>query len=142
MPKKAVATVLFLALIGAAIYIYITFPRTKDEIPRSENQRPFPSAPGPNGVPLPEPAPAPTLPKPAPAGPNLRVMAWAGEVDAAALQTQLNAFATKTGVQPVLTVSANAADYRKDLRQAIDRGTAPDVCLVEARDFSGLDTAH
>jgi ABC-type glycerol-3-phosphate transport system substrate-binding protein len=142
MPKRAVAIVLFCALIGAAIYIYITFPRTKDEIPRSENQRPFPSAPGPNGIPLPEPVPAPNTPKPVPGGPHVRVMAWADDADAAALNTQLNAFAAKTGVQPVLTVSAGAADYRKDLRQAIDAGTAPDVCLVEARDFSGLDPAH
>jgi ABC-type glycerol-3-phosphate transport system substrate-binding protein len=143
MPRKAVAIVLWCGLIGAAIFTYLTFPRTKDEIPRSENQRPFPSSPGPNGVPLPDTVPHPTTPKPPPgSGPNLRVMAWAGDDDARALSAQMDAFAAKTGVQPVLTVSANAADYRRDLRHAMDAGTPPDVCLVEARDFSGLDPAR
>lgn len=140
MPRKAVAIVLWCGLIGAAIFVYFTFPRTKDEIPRSENQRPFPSSPGPNGVPMPEPVPAPNTPKPPPGGgPNLRVMAWAGDDDARALSREMDAFAARTGLQPVLNVSANAADYRRDLRHAIDAGTPPDVCLVEARDFSGLD---
>jgi ABC-type glycerol-3-phosphate transport system substrate-binding protein len=143
MPRKAVAIVLWCGVIGAAIFIYFTFPRTKDEIPRSENQRPFPSSPGPNGVPMPDSVPHPTTPKPPPGGgPNLRVMAWAGDDDARALSAQMDAFAAQTGAQPVLTVSASAADYRRDLRHAIDAGTPPDVCLVEARDFSGLDPAH
>jgi ABC-type glycerol-3-phosphate transport system substrate-binding protein len=142
MPRKAVAIVLWCGLIGAAIFTYFTFPRTKDEIPRSENQRPFPSSPGPNGIPVPEPVPAPNTPKPQPVGPNLRVMAWAGDDDAHALSREMDAFAAKTGVQPILSVSANAADYRRDLRHAIDAGTPPDVCLVEARDFSGLDPEH
>jgi ABC-type glycerol-3-phosphate transport system substrate-binding protein len=143
MPRKAVAIVLWCGLIGAAIFVYFTFPRTKDEIPRSENQRPFPSSPGPNGVPMPEPIPAPNTPKPLPGGgPNLRVMAWAGDDDARALAREMDAFAARTGRQPILTVSANVADYRRDLHHAIDAGTPPDVCLVEARDFFGLDPEH
>jgi ABC-type glycerol-3-phosphate transport system substrate-binding protein len=143
MPRKAVAIVLWFGLIGAAIFVYFTFPRTKEEIPRSENQRPFPSAPGPNGIPVPEPVPAPNTPKPPPAGgPNLRVMAWAGDDDGRALSREMDAFSAKTGWQPILTVSANAAEYRRDLRHAIDAGTPPDVCLVEARDYSGLDPMH
>jgi ABC-type glycerol-3-phosphate transport system substrate-binding protein len=143
MPRKAVAIVLWCGLIGAALFVYFTFPRTKDEIPRSENQRPFPSSPGPNGIPMPDTVPHPATPKPAPGGgPNLRVMAWAGDDDARALSAQMDAFAAKTGVQPALTVSASESDYRRDLRHAIDAGTPPDVCLVEARDFSGLDPAH
>jgi ABC-type glycerol-3-phosphate transport system substrate-binding protein len=135
--------VLWCALAGAAVFVYFTFPRTREEIPTSNNQRPFPSAPGPNDLPAPETVPHPTTPtKPPGSGPNLRVMAWAGDDDARALAREMDAFAARTGVQPVLSVSANAADYRRDLHKAIDAGTPPDVCLVEARDFSGLDPAR
>jgi ABC-type glycerol-3-phosphate transport system substrate-binding protein len=142
MPRKAVALYFFLALVGAAIFVYFTFPRTRDEIPHSENQRPFPSSPGPNGIPVPENVPAPNTPKPVVPGPNLRVMAWANGDEAHALQAQLDAFASATGMQPVLTVAPDAATYRRDLQTALTSDTPPDVCLVEARDFSGLDPAH
>ena len=67
MPKKAVAIFFLLAFLGAAIFVYLTFPRTKEEIPISNNQRPFPSAPmpspnAPNGVPVPETVPHPNAP--------------------------------------------------------------------------------
>ena len=44
MPKKAVAIFFLAAFIGAAIFVYFTFPRTKDEMPKSNNQRPYPSS--------------------------------------------------------------------------------------------------
>ena len=90
MPKKAVALFFLFAFIGAAIFVWFTFPRTKDEIPKSNNQRPFPSAPEPspntpNSVPVPETVPHPNPPKVL-AGPTLRVMAWASETEAPALE--------------------------------------------------------
>jgi ABC-type glycerol-3-phosphate transport system substrate-binding protein len=153
VPKKAVLIYLLLALLGAAIFVYFTFPRTKDEIPMSENQRPFPSSPGPNGVPTPAPgptpAPAPSLPMPDTVphpstpkplgGPNLKVMAWASGPEAKALAAELDTYAAATGTRPSLVIDGNAADYRRDLRQALSSDAPPDVCLVEARDFSGID---
>ena len=144
MPKKAVATFFLLAFIGAVIFIYITWPRTKDQIPTSNNQRPFPSAPvpsppTPNSVPVPEPAPAPNTPPKVPPGPKLHVMAWANPYEARALQVRTDAFGAGTGHDVDLRISADAAAYARDVRQAIQSGTPPDVCLVAARDFAGLD---
>ena len=143
MPKKAVALFFLLAFLGAAIFVYFTFPRTKEEIPASNNQRPFPSvpAPGPNGVPLPETVPHPNTPK-VPPGPTLRVMAWASGAEAQALEAEADAFAAATGRRVSLTIDGDAAGYRRDLQQALASGSPPDVCLVAARDFSGLDPAR
>ncbi len=141
MPKKAVVIYLLLALAGAAVFIYLTFPRTKDEIPRSNNQRPFPSAPGPNGVPVPENVPRPALPKPPP-GPTLRVTAWAAADEAPALRAEADAFEAAQGNPVSLVIAGNEADYRRDLALALASGTPPDVCLVASRDFSGADPAR
>jgi hypothetical protein len=143
MPKKAVAIYLLLALLGAMIFVYFTFPRNKDEMPRSENQRPFPSAPGPNDLP-PATVPHPDTPKPSlpDSGPKLRVMAWAAGDDASALSAQLDAFAAKTGVRSTLTLAPDAATYQRELQDALTSAEPPDVCLVDARDFSGLDPEH
>ncbi len=143
MPKKAVALFFLLAFIGAAIYVWFTFPRTKEEIPVSNNQRPFPSvpAPGPNGLPVPETVPHPNTPK-VPPGPTLRVMAWASGAEAKALEAEADAFAAATGRRASLTIDGDVTSYRRDLRQALDSDSPPDVCLVAARDFSGLDPAR
>jgi ABC-type glycerol-3-phosphate transport system substrate-binding protein len=144
VPKKAVATFFLLAFIGAALYVYFTFPRTKDEIPRSNNQSPLISPPGPNspnvpnGVPVPEPAPAPAAPK-VPPGPTLHVMAWASADEARRLSAETDAFAAATGRGVALTLDSDPASYRRDLRQAMITGEPPDLCLVSSRDFSGLD---
>ena len=137
MPKKAVAIYFLLALIGAALFVYFTFPRTKDEIPQSNNQRPYPSSPGPNGVPVPESVPHPSLPT-APHGPSLHVMAWATADETQALQAEADAFAAATGKQASLLIENDLPTYRRDLQQALASGAPPDVCLIEARDFSGL----
>jgi ABC-type glycerol-3-phosphate transport system substrate-binding protein len=137
VPKKAVAIYFLLALLGAAIFIYFTFPRTKDEIPRSNNQRPFPSSPGPNGMPVPESVPQPSVPI-APHGPSLHVMAWATAGETQALEAEADAFAAATGRQAALVIDSDAASYRRDLRDALASATPPDVCLIEAREFSGL----
>jgi ABC-type glycerol-3-phosphate transport system substrate-binding protein len=137
MPKKAVVWFLGLALLGAAIFIYFTFPRTRAEIPTSNNQRPFPSAPSPNNEPVPESVPH-SNPAP-PEGPTLQVMAWASPAEARALETAADEFAAETGHRVSLTVDGDEASYRRDLRDALAARTPPDVCLVEARDFSGLD---
>jgi ABC-type glycerol-3-phosphate transport system substrate-binding protein len=146
VPKKAVALYFLLAFLGAAIFVYFTFPRTKEEIPTSNNQRPFPSAPAPspnapNGAPAPETAPRPNTPKVLP-GPTLRVMAWASPTEAAALEAQADAFGAATGRRASLTLESDEASYRRDLRQALASGSPPDVCLVAARDFSGLDPSR
>ncbi len=138
MPKKAVAIFFLLAFLGAAIFVFFTFPRTKEEIPQSNNQRPYPSAPGPNGVPVPEPAPHPTAPH-VPPGPTLRVMAWAAGGDTARLTSDTDAFAAGTGRAVSLTLDSDPASYRRDLQAAFASGNPPDVCLVSARDFCGLD---
>ena len=138
MPKKAVAIYFLLAFLGAVIFIYFTFPRTKDEIPTSNNQRPFPSSPGPNGVPVPESVPHPNVPN-TPHGPSLRVMAWAAPADVPKLQAEADAYATLSGTTASLTVDGDEASYERDLRQALLSDTPPDVCLVESRSFSGLD---
>ena len=146
MPKKAVAIFFIAAFIGAAIFVYFTFPRTKDEIPKSNNQRPFPSAPDPtpNGVPVSETVPHPNTPTPPklPPGPTLRVMAWASGSEAKALETEADAFQTATGRTASLTIVDDAATYRHDLLQALASDAPPDICLVASRDFSGLDPAH
>jgi ABC-type glycerol-3-phosphate transport system substrate-binding protein len=140
MPKKKVAIFFLLALLGAAIFIYFTFPRTKDEIPKSNNQEPIPSEPqpAPNSVPVPETVPHPNAPK-VPAGPSLNVMAWANDNEAKLLEAETDAFTAATGRHALLTVSRDEASYRRDLRDAFAAGTPPDVCLVASRDFSGLD---
>ncbi len=131
MPKKAVAIFFLLAFVGAVIFVYLTFPRTKDEIPKSNNQRPYPSAPGPNAEPVPETVPHPNTP-------TLRVWAWASGDDARALGAQADAFAAATGHRASLTIE-NEGDYRHDLQEALNSAAPPDVCLIAARDFSGLD---
>ena len=140
MPKKAVAIFFLLAFVGAAIFVYFTFPRTKDQIPSSNNQRLFtpPSKPGPDGVPVPETVPHPNTPK-VPPGPTLRVMAWASENEAKVLAEQADAFGAATGRHASLTIDGDAASYRRDLQQALASDSPPDVCLVSARDFSGID---
>ena len=142
MPKKAVAIFFALAFLGAAVYVFFTFPRTKDEIPKSNNQRPFPSAPepGPNGLPVPETVPHPNTPK-VPPGPTLRVMAWASGADAKALTAEADAFGDATGRRASLIIDPDAVSYRHDLAEAMASAAPPDVCLVAARDFSGLDPA-
>ncbi len=140
MPKKAVAIFFLLALLGAAIFVYFTFPRTKDEIPKSNNQRPFPSSPGPNGIPepVPETVPHPNTPK-VPPGPTLRVMAWATNSEAKALEAEADAFQEATGRGVSLTVENDVATYHHDLQQALASSSPPDLCLIDAHDFSGTD---
>ncbi len=143
MPKKAVAIFFLAAFIGAAIFVYFTFPRTKDEIPKSNNQRPFPSAPGPNNIPpepVPETVPHPNTPK-APPGPTLRVMAWATSAEAKTLEAEADAFQAATGRGASLTIDSDLATYRRDLQQALSSNSPPDLCLIDARDFSGTDPA-
>jgi ABC-type glycerol-3-phosphate transport system substrate-binding protein len=146
MPKKAVAIFFLLAFLGAALFVWFTFPRTKEEIPTSNNQRPFPDVPAPspnvpNGVPVPETVPHPNTPK-VPPGPTLRVMAWASGADAQRLEAEADAFGAATGRRASLTIDADATSYCRDLQEALASGSPPDVCLVDARDFSGLDPAR
>ncbi len=146
MPKKAVALFFFFAFLGAVLFVYITFPRTKDEIPTSNNQRPFPSAPTPsppvpNSVPVPETVPRPSTPK-VPPGPTLRVMAWASGADAQRLEAEADDFGKATGRRASLVIDSDIASYRHDLRQALTSNSPPDVCLIESRDYSGLDPAR
>ncbi len=146
MPKKAVAIFFAAAFLGAILFVYFTFPRTKSEIPVSNNQRPFPSAPDPGpstpgNVPAPDSVPHPTPPPKVPPGPNLRVKAWASGAETQQLQAAADAFGASTGRYVSLTVDSDAAQYRRDLAQAIASSTPPDLCLVAARDFSGLDPA-
>jgi len=143
VPKKAVAIFFLAAFIGAAIFVYFTFPRTKEQIPTSNNQRPFPPAPepAPNDVPPPETVPHPDTPK-LPPGPTLRVMAWASTVEAKAIESEADAFETASGRHISLTIEDDPAVYRHDLQQAIASDTPPDLCLIAARDFSGTDPAR
>lgn len=140
MPKKAVAIFFLLAFIGAVLFVYFTFPRTKDDIPKSNNQRLFPAPPkpGPEGVPVPETVPHPNTPK-VPPGPTIRVMAWASGNEAKALAAQADAFGAATGRHASLTIDGDAVSYRRDLQQALASDSPPNVCLVSARDFSGID---
>ncbi len=140
MPKKAVAIFFLAALVGAVVFVYLTFPRTKDEIPQSNNQRPFPSAPVPGGVPLPEPAPAPNTPK-LPPGPKLHVMAWASPQEAQELETRAQAFTAASGRQVSLSIQSSPSNYRQALQDAMSSSTPPDVCLISSRDFCGIDPA-
>jgi ABC-type glycerol-3-phosphate transport system substrate-binding protein len=145
VPKKAVAVFFLLAFLGAAIFIYFTFPRTKEEIPTSNNQRPFPEVPTPspntpNSMPVPESVPHPDTPK-VPPGPTLHVMAWATGAEAQQLEAEADAFGVATGRHVSLTIDGDAVSYRRDLQVAIASGSPPDVCLVTARDFCGLDPA-
>lgn len=138
MPKKAVAVFFLLAFLGAILFVYITFPRSKEEIPKSKNQRPFPSAPGPNNAPAPEPAPQPNIPKVQP-GPTLRVMAWAAGNESKTLTALADNFGNATGRHVSLTIDGDVETYRHDLQAAMASGTPPDLCLIASRDFSGID---
>ena len=143
MPKKAVFLFFLLAFVGALFFVFFTFPRTKEGIPKSNNQRPFPSFPSspvPNGVPVPETVPHPS--QSPPHGPTLRVMAWAVGDEAKLLRATADAFQAATGTHASLTIENNLATYNLDLQQAIASGTPPDVCLISARDFSGVDPAR
>ncbi len=128
MPKKAVALFFLLAFIGAALFVYFTFPRTKEEIPTSNNQRPFPSepvpTPVPHSVPVPETVPHPDAPK-LPPGPKLSVMAWASGNEAKALEAEADAFAAATGRRASLTIESDPATYRHDLQQALASAIFP-----------------
>jgi ABC-type glycerol-3-phosphate transport system substrate-binding protein len=143
VPKKAVALFFLFAFLGAAIFVYFTFPRTKEEIPTSNNQRPFPSAPvpTPHSVPVPETVPHPNTPK-VPPGPTLHVMAWAYADEVRPLEAEADAFGAATGRLASLTIDNDVASYRRDLRQALASGSPPDVVLITSRDFSGLDPAR
>ncbi|HEY0256253.1 MAG TPA: extracellular solute-binding protein, partial [Candidatus Methylacidiphilales bacterium] len=141
MPKKAVFIFFLLAFLGAALFIFFTFPRTKEEIPASNNQRPFPSAPGPNNMPGPESVPHPNTPNPQ-HGPTLRVMAWAASNEVKAIRSEADAFEAATGNRASFTIESDMATYQHDLQQAIASETPPDVCLIGAHDFSGLDPAR
>jgi ABC-type glycerol-3-phosphate transport system substrate-binding protein len=141
VPKKAVFIFFLLAFLGAALFIFFTFPRTRDEIPKSNNQRSFPSAPGPNNIPVPETVPHPDQPAPQ-HGPTLRVMAWAGSDEVKALRAEADAFEAATGHRASLTIEGDTATYQHDLQQALASNTPPDVCLIGARDFSGIDPAR
>jgi len=149
VPKKAVAVFFLLAFIGAGLFIYFTFPRTKDEIPKGNMQPSILPGPGPNpntpnvphGVPVPENSPAPNAPK-VPPGPTLHVMAWASAAEARKLSEETDAFAAATGRAVALTLEPDVASYRRDLQQAFVTGSPPDLCLVSSRDFSGLDPAE
>ena len=139
MPKKAVAIFFIAAFLGAVLFVYLTFPRTKDEIPQSNNQRPFlPAAPEPGGVPVPEPGPAPNTPK-LPSGPKLHVMTWASPEEAQTLHARADAFTAASGREVALTIDSTPEAYRKDLQAAIITSSPPDVCLISSRDFCGLD---
>jgi ABC-type glycerol-3-phosphate transport system substrate-binding protein len=139
MPKKAVAIYLICALIGAALFVFCTFPRTKDQIPTSNNQRPFPSAAPPDNLPTPT-TPHPDNPAPQ-HGPTLRVIAWASPAEAQALDARLDAYTAQTGWAASLTLVNDEATYRRDLPRALAANVPPDVCLVDARDFSGTNPA-
>jgi len=138
VPKKAVFIFFLLAFIGAAIFVFFTFPRTKDEIPKSNNQRPFSSPASPDGVPVPESVPHPTTPTP-PHGPTLRVMSWGSADEVKALRAAADDFERTTGQRASFTIESDAGAYRTDLQQAIAAGTPPDVFLIDARDFLGVD---
>jgi ABC-type glycerol-3-phosphate transport system substrate-binding protein len=69
-------------------------------------------------------------------------MAWATGADAARLHALADAFAQASGRPVSLTLFADMASYRQDLLEAMGGGTPPDVCLVSARDFNGLDAKH
>jgi ABC-type glycerol-3-phosphate transport system substrate-binding protein len=137
MPRKAVAIYLILALLGAALFIFFTFPRTKDQIPTSNNQRPFDQAPAPG----PGNVPAPATPAPQ-HGPTLHVMAWASPSEAQALSDRLDAYTAQTGWNASLTLANDEETYRHDLPSALASDAAPDVCLINARDFSGTVPAR
>ena len=143
MPKKAVAIYFISAFIGAALFVYFTFPRTKEDIPHSNNQRGFPTEPqrAPDAPPIPRADPQTSL-APIPKGPALLVLAWASGKDAKVLQARLDAFTASTGRAVQLTMEGDPATYAQELQQALASATPPDVCLIDARDFSGLDPAH
>ncbi len=142
MPKKAVAIYFISAFIGAALFVYFTFPRTKEDIPHSNNQRGFPTEPQKTPeAPLPKAEPRASL-SPIPKGPALLVLAWASGEDAKALQSRVDAFSSSTGRAVQLTMESDPAAYSQDLKQALASSTPPDLCLIDARDFSGLDPAR
>jgi len=66
-------------------------------------------------------------------------MAWATGDEAKALRSATDAFQAATGTRASLTVESDVATYNLDLQQAIASDTPPDVCLISARDFSGID---
>jgi ABC-type glycerol-3-phosphate transport system substrate-binding protein len=68
-------------------------------------------------------------------------MAWANANEARALEAETDAFTTATGRNVALTIATDTAEYRRDLQETLASNTPPDVCLIDARDFSGLDPA-
>jgi ABC-type glycerol-3-phosphate transport system substrate-binding protein len=69
-------------------------------------------------------------------------MAWASPAEAQALDARLDAYAAQTGWAASLTLVNDEATYRRDLANALAANVPPDVCLIDARDFSGADPAH
>jgi ABC-type glycerol-3-phosphate transport system substrate-binding protein len=69
-------------------------------------------------------------------------MAWASPAEAQALDAELDAYGAPDGWPASLTLANDEATYRRDLAAAVAAGSPPDVCLIDARDFSGLDPAR
>ena len=69
-------------------------------------------------------------------------MAWASPAEAQALGARLDALRRPDRAVMSLTLVNDEATYRHDLPQALASDTPPDVCLVDARDFSGADPAR
>ena len=68
-------------------------------------------------------------------------MAWATADEAKALEAEADAFQAATGRGVSLTIDSDPAAYRHDLQQAFASNSPPDLCLIDARDFSGTDPA-
>jgi ABC-type glycerol-3-phosphate transport system substrate-binding protein len=66
-------------------------------------------------------------------------MAWASPAEAQALSDRLDAYAAQTGWSASLTLVNDEATYRRDLPGALADNAPPDVCLIDARDFSGAN---
>jgi ABC-type glycerol-3-phosphate transport system substrate-binding protein len=66
-------------------------------------------------------------------------MAWATGAETQALEAAADAFGVATGRHAALTIDADAGNYRKDLAAALASDSPPDVVLVSARDYSGID---
>ena len=66
-------------------------------------------------------------------------MAWATPQETPALAAEADAYAAATGQYASLTIDNDEASYRRDLQRALLSESPPDICLIESRDFSGID---
>ncbi len=145
VPKRALAIYFSLAFLGAALFIYLTFPVHPTKLSTSHNQ-PVPRSTTPpvsrvdeNGRPIfvniPSTPAAPTT------GIVLHVLAWGQGNAPERIQQEINLFMHNTGTAATIVLNPTFTGFKNALAAAISAHQPPDVILLDATDYDSLGHA-